>query len=64
MWIVKTIAERERAPMYNIGEATGDMQFTFENSETGEKPIDWQLGYMFGSPPKTVLEDTTDNYSF
>jgi phosphoribosylformylglycinamidine synthase len=35
------------------------MQFTFENSETGEKPIDWQLGYMFGNPPKTVLEDKT-----
>ncbi|HKI89914.1 MAG TPA: AIR synthase-related protein, partial [Draconibacterium sp.] len=57
--LLKNIAERERAPMYEIGEATGDMQFTFENSETGEKSIDWQLGYMFGNPPKTVLEDTT-----
>jgi phosphoribosylformylglycinamidine synthase len=58
--LLKKIAERERAPMYEIGEATGDMQFTFENSETGEKSIDWQLGYMFGNPPKTVLEDTTE----
>jgi phosphoribosylformylglycinamidine synthase len=57
--LLKRIAERERAPIYEIGETTGDMQFTFENSETGEKPIDWQLGYMFGNPPKTVLEDTT-----
>ncbi len=57
--LLKHIAERERAPMYEIGEATGDMQFTFENSKTGEKPIDWQLGYMFGNPPKTVLEDVT-----
>ena len=57
--LLAKIAERERAPMYNIGEATGDMQFTFENSKTGEKPIDWQLGYMFGNPPKTVLEDVT-----
>ena len=57
--LLNNIAERERAPIYNIGESTGDMQFTFENSETGEKSIDWQLGYMFGSPPKTVLEDTT-----
>src|SRR5665811_776940 len=40
--------------------ATGDMQFTFENSKTGEKPIDWQLDYMFGNPPGTVLEDTTE----
>lgn len=57
--LLSKIAERERAPMYNIGEATGDMQFTFENSKTGEKPIDWQLGYMFGNPPKTVLQDST-----
>ena len=57
--LLRKIAERERAPIYEIGETTGDMQFTFQNSETGEKPIDWQLGYMFGNPPKTVLEDET-----
>ncbi len=57
--LLKDISDRERAPIYNIGETTGDMQFTFENSKTGEKSIDWQLGYMFGNPPKTVLEDTT-----
>jgi len=55
-WL-KRIAERERAPLYDIGEATGDMKFTFENSETGEKPIDWKLEFMFGNPPRTVLED-------
>ena len=57
--LIRRIADRERAPMYVIGEATGDMQFTFENPDTGEKPIDWQLGYMFGKPPRTVLEDKT-----
>ncbi len=53
------IADRERAPMYVIGEATGDMQFTFKNNDTGEKPIDWKLEYMFGNPPRTVLTDST-----
>jgi phosphoribosylformylglycinamidine synthase len=62
--LLKRIADRERAPMYVIGEATGDMQFTFENSQTGEKPIDWQLEYMFGNPPKTVLTDTTIKEQF
>lgn len=62
--LLQRISERERAPMYVIGEATGDMQFTFENSKTGEKPIDWQLSYMFGKPPKTVLTDTTRNEKF
>jgi phosphoribosylformylglycinamidine synthase len=62
--LLQRIADRERAPMYVIGEATGDMQFTFENSKTGEKPIDWQLSYMFGKPPKTVLTDTTRSEKF
>ncbi|WP_372652917.1 phosphoribosylformylglycinamidine synthase, partial [Draconibacterium sp.] len=57
--LLRKIAERERAPIYEIGETTGDMQFTFENSTTGEKSIDWQLGYMFGNPPKTIMEDET-----
>jgi len=62
--LLKTISDRERAPMYVIGEATGDMQFTFKNSKTGETPIDWQLAYMFGNPPKTVLTDTTSTEKF
>ena len=62
--LLRKIAERERAPFYVIGEATGDMQFTFENSKTGEKPIDWPLGYMFGNSPKLVLEDYTEQADF
>ena len=53
------IAERERAPMYIIGEVTGDNQFTFENPVTGEKPIDIKLASLFGNPPKTVMNDTS-----
>jgi len=62
--LLRRIACRERAPMYNIGQATGDMQFTFLNPETGEKPVDWQLGYMFGKPPKTILTDQTIPFTF
>lgn len=53
------ISDRERAPMYVIGETTGDMKFTFENANTGEKPIDLELKDMFGNPPKTIMEDKT-----
>ncbi len=55
--LLKRIAARERAPFYVIGEATGDMQFTFVDKHSGKKPIDLQLAYLFGSPPKTVLTD-------
>jgi phosphoribosylformylglycinamidine synthase len=54
---LKSIASRERAPMYVIGEVTGDQQFTFENPVTGEKPIDLALASLFGNPPKTILRD-------
>ena len=56
---LQAIADRERSPMYVIGEATGDMQFTFEDSKTGETPIDVKLEDLFGNSPRTVLTDTT-----
>ncbi len=55
--LITRIAERERSPIYVIGETTGNHKFTFLNRKTGEKPINWELAYMFGKPPKTVLED-------
>ena len=61
---LRRIAERERAPFYVIGEATGDMQFTFVNHKTGEKPIDLKLEDMFGKAPRTVLNDRTVEETF
>ncbi len=55
---VKTIADRERAPMYVVGETTGDHRFVFEQ-KNGVKPIDLAMSDMFGSSPKTTLTDTT-----
>ncbi|MBN2806720.1 MAG: phosphoribosylformylglycinamidine synthase [Prolixibacteraceae bacterium] len=61
---LQRIADRERAPMYVIGETTNDMRFTFQKLETGEKPIDWKLEHMFGNPPKTILTDQKINPGF
>ncbi len=55
--ILQAIAERERAPIYIIGEVTGDLQFTLQNPVTNEKPIDISLSSLFGNPPKTVMTD-------
>ena len=52
------ISERERAPIYVIGEATGDHQFIFEDKD-GNKPINLLLEDMFGNPPKTIMKDET-----
>ena len=55
---VRRIAERERAPMYVVGETTDDMKFVFEQAD-GVKPIDIKLEYMFGKPPRTIMTDHT-----
>ena len=61
---LKSIAERERAPLYVVGEITGDHIFTFENSLTGEKPIDMALESLFGDPPRTTMNDSRQDYRF
>ncbi len=55
---LKTIADRERSPMYVVGETTGDMSFVFKDDK-GNAPINWQLADMFGNPPKTIMNDKT-----
>lgn len=62
--ILRRIAERERAPIYIIGEVTGDHLFTLFNPVTGEKPVDIRLESLFGNPPKTVMNDVTVTSSF
>lgn len=56
---MKKIAERERTPLYEVGEVTQDHQFTFESKKTGAKPMDLALTDMFGSSPKMIMKDET-----
>lgn len=56
---LKRIADRERSPMYEVGNVTGNHRFTFESQATGEKPMDFALADMFGSSPKTIMADKT-----
>jgi phosphoribosylformylglycinamidine synthase len=61
---LRRIAERERTPMYVVGEVTGNRRFTFINPKTNEKPIDLLLEDMFGNTPKTVMTDITVKNTF
>jgi phosphoribosylformylglycinamidine synthase len=56
---LKRIAERERSPMYEVGDITGSKRFTFESKNTGVKPMDFAISEMFGSSPKFIMEDKT-----
>ncbi len=55
---VRKIAERERAPMYVVGETTGDAHFSFVQGD-GVKPFDLDVAQMFGHSPKTIMTDET-----
>lgn len=55
---IERIAQRERSPMYVVGETTNDMKFVFEQAD-GKRPIDLKLEDFFGKAPKTIMEDTT-----
>ena len=61
--LLQRIAERERAPLYDVGEVTGDQRFTVGTED--RKPMDLKLSDMFGSSPKTVMTDSrlTQEYS-
>ncbi len=56
--ILHKIADRERSPIYDVGDVTGNDRFTFESKTKGDKPMDLALEDMFGSSPKTIMNDS------
>ncbi|MDI1315707.1 phosphoribosylformylglycinamidine synthase [Flavobacterium sp.] len=62
--LLRKVAERERAPMYEVGEVTDNHRFTFESKSTGEKPMDFALEDMFGSSPKVVMNDKKSQINY
>ena len=62
--VLKRIADRERAPMYDVGEVTNDNKFTFKSKSNGNTPMDLDLEDMFGSSPKTYMHDKSINRNY
>ncbi|MCA0932135.1 phosphoribosylformylglycinamidine synthase [Lutimonas saemankumensis] len=62
--LLHRIADRERSPIYDVGEVTDDFRFTFSSEKTGEKPMDFDLADMFGSSPHTIMKDRTVERKF
>ena len=61
--LLKKVSERERAPMYQVGDITGDHHLKFE-AELEPHPMDMELVHLFGSSPKTIMEDQTVQKKF
>ncbi len=60
--LLQRIAARERAPLYDVGEVTGDHRFTFASDL--RKPMDLALSDMFGSSPKTIMRDSRIEFRY
>ena len=56
---LKAVADRERAPMYEVGVVTNDHHFSIASEKKGSRPMDLDLKALFGSSPKTVMEDAS-----
>lgn len=56
---LRRVAERERAPMYEVGNATGDHKFSFVRKNGSIPPVNLRMNDLFGSSPKTILRDST-----
>lgn len=62
--LLQEVARRERAPIYQVGEVTGDHRLVFARSSQSVHPIDLHLTDFFGKPPRTLLEDTLQPLHF
>ena len=55
--LLNKIADRERAPIYDVGTITDDKRFTIKSKSKGNTPLDLSLDNFFGSSPLTVMND-------
>lgn len=60
---LENISKRERAPFYKVGEVKDNHKLVFEDNDEN-CPVDIQLEYLFGKPPKTILQDTVEVVDF
>ena len=61
---LRKIAERERAPLFDVGVVTEDNHFVVESQKTSVKPIDLSIDDFFGKTPKTILVDQNQENRF
>ena len=61
---LRKIAERERAPLFDVGVITEDNHFVVESQKASAKPIDLSIDDFFGKTPKTILVDQNQENRF
>ncbi len=62
--LLNEIAERERAPIYHVGETSENHELVFEDRRDETRPINLDVDDFFGKPPKTILRDSSLESTF
>jgi phosphoribosylformylglycinamidine synthase len=57
--LMQKIAERERAPLYIVGEVTGNKEFILKSNSKNETPFHLKMEDLIGNSPKTIMNDVT-----
>jgi phosphoribosylformylglycinamidine synthase len=61
---IRSIAERERAPMYVVGKISTDNRFVIHSQSADNSPMDLGIKDLFGNSPKMVITDQTTTKSY
>jgi phosphoribosylformylglycinamidine synthase len=64
MGLLQRIADRERAPMFDVGEITGDHRFVVHSERQNLRSIDLAMDDLFGTAPQTRIHDVTIAHSY
>ena len=62
--ILKKICERERAPIYDVGNVTNDGKFKIISNTNNSNPVDLELKHFFGSSPTTIINDISNEKKY
>jgi Phosphoribosylformylglycinamidine (FGAM) synthase, synthetase domain len=62
--IVKNIADRERAPIYEVGKVTADNKFRVFDRNNKVEIINLEIDNLFGNAPKKIISDITKQTKF
>lgn len=62
--ILKKICERERAPIYDVGNVTNDGKFKIISNTNNSSPVNLELKHFFGSSPNTIINDISNEKKY
>ncbi|MFT4738415.1 MAG: phosphoribosylformylglycinamidine synthase [Cyclobacteriaceae bacterium] len=61
---LKNVSARERAPFYEVGTTSDDMELIFQRTGSEQAPFNLKMKHLFGASPKTILKDSSNTKTY